>query len=131
MSKKLYYTDPLASAYMAREFGVKFINYDNGDREYGFDDIIDSPIGLYDNVDAMVVYPHPRDHYKLYIHPDSYHIFESMAGDVFRTTRADAISVEFIMSDIRAIEFKNFIKTQGAKIIQRDNKPFFWPEEEV
>ena len=107
--EKLYYTDPLASAYMAREFGVELINED-GHKYYVRNIITMHNLG------------------KLYIHPDSYHIFEPQVGDVFSTTRADATSVEFVMSDIRATEFKHLIITQGAKIIQRNNKPFFWPE---
>lgn len=81
---KYYYTDPLAAAYMAREFGVAYVIKD---------------FKWLDN--ACTCYNMRRENAdKYYIHPDDYHIFEPQSGDMM------------------AVD----------KVIQRNNKPFFWPE---
>lgn len=115
---KLYYTDPLAAAYMAREFGVKLQAHYNVTQNLG--DAL-----TYDEIVLML------DFERFYIHPDSYHIFEPRAGDVMITEIPGTSSVEVVSSDIRAREFiDHLVEKRGAKIIQRQGKPFFWPERE-
>lgn len=122
-----YYTCPLQAAYMNKEFGVKY-----GIKHYGkivwdcTGDIMSDDWHPIQEVDEIIGDVRMHDEY--YIHPDSMSVLEPQQGDVFCTIRPDAVSVEVVMSDIRAEEFKHLIKTQGAKIIQRDNKPFFWPK---
>ena len=127
MDKKLYYKDPLAAAYMAREFGVKiqFATWWTDD----FDDIISE-------YNEGEIFPS-----KLYIHPDSYHIFEPHVGDVasyYFGKQRDIYHGVLIKKDdkVFATTFHGHQKEIGTfwevsreieKIIQRNNKPFFIP----
>lgn len=56
---------------------------------------------------------------KIYVHPDSYHIFEPQVGDVMATVRPDSTSAEFLVTDARAKEYEHLMTKQyPAKIIQ-------------
>ena len=113
---KLYYTDALASAYMARELGVRMY-FERIDNEWGWQDAwAMSCIEQQDRLD---------------VHPDSYHIFEPKAGDIMATVRPDSTSAEFLVTDMRAKEYEHLMTQEyAAKIIHRNNKPFFNPEKE-
>lgn len=124
---KLYYTDALQAAYMAREFEVRvsilnpYYEEDNGQDPFKWSNnwllIIEAGQDGFEKGEGE-------------IHPDDYHIFEVQERDVMCTVRPDSTSVEVVMSDIRAEEFILLVKTQGAKIIQRQGKQFFTPEKE-
>lgn len=138
MTKKLYYTDPLAAAYMAREFGVvyKTVIYSDG--------VID---GHGDNsangvcIDAVFTsegetFAHDMV-VKANIHPDSYSIFEPQKGDCFswfgwRLRIWDKYRNTRTHSTIkRANHLLNVKANPGNfKIIERNKKLFFWPESE-
>lgn len=112
MSKKLFYTDPLASAYMAREFGVEYRAKPSGlavTCDVSLDDGMGKSINIKPNGDVY------------YIHPDSYHIFEPRVGDYvsFRKDKEVYLVDEYSSWDV-----------PPDKIIQRNNKPFFMPEGE-
>ena len=141
--KKLYYTDPLAAAYMAREYAVKFqVLAPKGD---GF--------GWYDFAPDWK--PFAMQDSKFYVHPDSLSVFEPQVGDLItdyeRVSITDKADKEFPnkfcitktdeLFDLTCLY--QFILTEenydnawscnhwgGQKIIQRDGKPFFWPESE-
>ena len=53
------------------------------------------------------------------IHPDSDHLFEPQAGDVLQDRKGEC----FTYIGHEHLDLRYF------KIIQRNNKPFFWPEE--
>lgn len=107
---KLYYKDPLAAAYMAREFGVKF-------------DIPNSPTPL-----AM------RREGKYYIHPDSYHVFEPRVGDLVAygwvSTPCQLIGkvTNEAIFNAHGVPIE---RDKYRKIIQRKGKPFFMRKEEI
>lgn len=121
--KKLYYTDPLAAAYMAREFGVKLqgilnekivnIHQTNpDDAEFwteGSEEV--EPDGS-ESVNSYLGK-------QFYIHPDSYHIFEPQVGDLLQNE--DGAFMQFLGAS-------GGLKILYAKVIQRNNKPFFTPE---
>lgn len=66
MAKRYYYTDPLAAAWMAREFGMRF----------------DSSTTTFLPVwSAKALVGSIEGKYKGYIHPDSEHLLEPMAGE--------------------------------------------------
>ena len=88
---KLYYDDPLAAAYMAREFGVEF----EGDN---YQSLTES---------CYMANSKPKE-MPFIVRPNSLHVFEPMEGDLFF----------------------NCSKEKKRKIIQRNNKPFFWPKSE-
>lgn len=115
MPKKLYYADPLAADYMAREFGVDY----NTTRGILGDD---------NNYNTVISY-----HAKYYVRPDSYHIFEPKEDDLVDCTRwrncpeqARQGWAELDEDDV----LRDIEDLQIHKIIQRDNKPFFWPNSE-
>ncbi len=139
--KKLFYTDPLAAAYMAREFGVEIlienIRYqpDNGEDP----NILTSDYQKI--IDAFTF--NSGD-----VSPDSYHIFEPQVGDLILDTDEDNETFvqwvlekgddEYIVDDrlyngkVRSGAYNNGYDSkvffdQFDKIIQRNNKPFFHP----
>ena len=105
--KKLYYTDPLAAAYMSREFGIK----------------------IYANQKCTCSYEQPRDIAgdvpNFYIHPDDCHIFEPQVGD------KDEDGFRFENGAWVRIEMNGYIiiiDADESDTARRNNKPFFWPE---
>ena len=118
---KLYYTDPLASAYMAREFGVEFLKDGLCDEETQCYWKIHVNTKFYNNaVQLMLLDKHKI---RFIIHPDSLHIFEPMNGDlVVNYTVDENLYYEW---DSRSI-FED-----GEEIIQRNGKAFFMPESEA
>ena len=120
MAEKLYYTDPLAAAYMAREFGIR----------------LEGDIKWYNCADwASKSLADDRNN-EIYIHPDSYHIFEPKMGDIVewdglmfgivigKDESDDTIGVQHGESDVYTIP------SEELGIIQRNNKPFFNPQKE-
>lgn len=112
MNKKLYYNHPLISAYMAREFCVRYINNIKGFRCDVLSEGKETP-HFFEVCKADICD-------KYYIHPDSYHIFEPKDGDVLQDRKGECL----IYSTHQNLDLKYF------KIIQRNNRPFFWPESE-
>jgi len=122
---KLYYTDPLAAAYMAREFGILIGQWDD-ERGVFFTKIA----WLTEQLGAS-------SKGKYYIHPDSYKIFEPQDKDlitlgrieddffVIRENHKDWYGYDNVINRDRS-----FLTNDKFKIIQRNNKPFFWPESE-
>lgn len=115
---RYYYNDRIKAAYMAREFGVKFIN---------------------DLDDDGFVEDHGFGKDKYYIHPDCYEIFKPQVGDLLRmdnTPRTTYVTFiddwdgemfladgEDYLEDIREYHGYEWI----TAIIQRQGKAFFEP----
>ena len=123
---KPYYTCALAAAYMAREFGVLIGQWR---KESG---VFFSKVGWLLTPIGSVI----KGKDKLYIHPDSFHIFKPQAGDIATDTADGGISLH-ISGDKKQLysytlgcdpmkieqhEIKDLV------IILRNKKPFFWPE---
>lgn len=121
---KYYYTDPLKAAWMATEFKIPILvtnwrySEDNGHSPYEFTtniiEIIDSDIKCYE------------------IHPDCYEILKLKIGDIILDNDNDPRRVA-VVRDIAMLRYEDedygcYIK--DIKIIQRDGKAFFQPEEE-
>ncbi len=121
--KKLYYTDPLAAAYMAREFGVKYENC-----------TFDTKITSFREISKGLIKGREIDWFdRYYIHPDSYHIFEPQGIDLIEVITPEnyphhALQVHLMY--YRGRGYRAIQDNESVKIIQRNNKPFFWPEEE-
>lgn len=139
---KLYYTDHLKAAWMAREFGVFILTGSQHCQHFEHTPRTDGSCG-YDRKCVNWVDEHTKDEIlilddlsdkdKLYIHPDSYHIFEPQVGDVYIATyKADAGNGDFIEEEIiEKLPFEKRLKwSYDIKILQRDNKAFFEPETE-
>lgn len=122
---KYYYTDPLAAAWMEKNFGMKidaelpvqvrptFLNYS---RDGGYDFLRTYKLETGNN---------------LYIHPDSVKLLEPQEGD------------EGVDKSNSQCEFKNgqwlidvdldavFYANEPVKIDKRNGIPFMWPEVEA
>ena len=142
--KKLYYTDPLAAAYMAREFGVKFTTTQKQRVKRGVP-------ARYTHIKKKVELSNPWSiacssykNKKLFIHPDSYYIFEAQLDDIEQATDC-VINPEMCINKVVEDEVPHkmypysvihqtpanlMLKEGVGQIIQRNNKPFFWPESE-
>jgi len=109
-------TDPLAAAYMAREFGMEF----------------DIPNDKYGKAkDYSITYACEEFGVKppFYIHPDSLPILQPQDGDVYLNTagRPEIWHERQFLNGrwVKMTWHKDY------KIIQRNNKPFFAPLEEA
>lgn len=134
---KKYYTDPLAAAYMAREFGVKLVSrhtdeqmeeYDVPESGRYFDwwngAIVDGWSHDIEMIADAVKYIEAASD-KIYLHPGSYNIFEPMVGDMCKCIETDVNGEDWdFVGPYATIDPDNF-----DSIIQRQGKPFFWPEE--
>lgn len=135
MTKRYFYTDALAAAWMAKHFGVKFVDiyYPDPLAVYDICDfVVNTADGPYDNIDK-----------KFYLHPDSLAILEPQAGDVAECagfTWADS-SLGFVVEDqygdnnnqrehYYLIPIENIAGGNRYKIILRNGKAFFTPEVE-
>lgn len=121
---KLYYTDPLKAAYMAREFGVEMCAAVKDELcgyiysyNYGGDwlSIILDSKGIRDSAWAK-----PENFHVL---PEFHHIFEPQQGDI------DSFGAEYS----RGVWFYGDYEQvyDYAKIIMRNGKHFFMPEVEA
>lgn len=132
---KMYYTDQIAAAYMAREFGVKFEESISFLTAQGWQDQLRDlhPEKLMDDDFAPSLG-------RYYIHPDSLPIFEPMVGDLV-TAKNDFVQyVAFVEKEgLAKCNYHQpmvILKQDGqcpfkvTSIIQREGKPFFWPEVE-
>ncbi len=122
---KLFYSDPLAAAYMTREHGVKVVVADNEDVVQSVSDI------AFDYAFESLV---EHDEELLYVHPDSEHIFEPQEGDIIlhgdwhlevMDVTDDNYSVYLCIDPVELEETDKYVS-----IIQRNSKPFFMPEVE-
>ncbi|MCE9567638.1 MAG: hypothetical protein K8U57_37025 [Planctomycetes bacterium] len=124
--KRYFYTDPLAAAWMAKHFGMEFITKDGL--------ITRCVLPLVDGLKTGDCY---------YIHPGSLHLLEPKNGDLCRTSGFERIGNsgsqynEYDFTDV-AFDFGYgpIIERDGCgysptEIIQRDGKPFHWPQQEA
>lgn len=120
---KMYYTDPLRAALMAREFGVKF-NFEEMRQDYESGGL-KAKRSLKKIKSWKTIIEIGKHCDKFYIHPDSLALFEPREGDMI---------IEYDDNEIRQCFLRlNSEQTPAApyKIIQRDNKAFFMPEVEA
>ena len=118
-NKRLYYTDPIKAAYMAKEFKALFCRYCNDDQE--------SAIYIYEVCECVEIKDWGYEE-NIYVHPLSFHIFEPKEGDEGRIkTRLGASYARY---NLRQWVGRGLNQEEEPAIIIRDNKQFFMPEEE-
>jgi hypothetical protein len=115
--------DPLAAAWMAKHFGMRF---------KCLKDVID---GL-DGDRALLVLPQfvtdCRKSQRLFIHPDSLHLLEPQVGDLLRGDEHTIPTIRYVDEpDTETMGAAASLMRRGFKIIQRNGKPFHWPESEA
>ena len=130
-NKRFFYTDPLAAAWMAQQFGMRFdddalLRLDKiGDRYNPSASIVCSPEELAKSCANDYVF-------KAYVHPDSLTLLELQVGDL--VTIQDITSI-YTKEDF---ELDQQAENEGLKddfspykIILRNGIPFMWPESEA
>ena len=144
---RYYYTDPLAAAYMAKHYCMKFRDNDGETLESDRDVLVGNyDGGYYDPVEGNIE-----------VHPDSLHLLEPQVGDAVEFDRwfwdrqrfheykdypyhahygrvgAYGRNDEYLGISSCGVGWDNTDAdsprfTLPFKIIQRNGKPFFWPE---
>lgn len=122
---RYFYTDPLAAAWMARHFGMTF-------------DAPIQPVIKYDGTPSMQITPKC-----FYLHVDSLRLLEPRVGDLVytraemkmrrideRKTGCDDYHL-WRADHVWPQPFPDEDETVTMKIVQRDGKPFHWPESEA
>jgi hypothetical protein len=117
---RYFYTDPLAAAWMAKHFGMRFVNTNNG-----------ADIGLGD----IITHAQTGNYCHINIHPDSLPLLTPMAGDVLmRDGLQEHITAHNIYLFVhRAPDTEHLFEgfhEKGGMIIQRNGLPFHWPQQE-
>jgi len=131
---KLYYTDAIKAAWMCREYGVHFTE--------------PLALGFHNGQYVIALSPHldmSKDA-KYYIHPDSLPIFEPMDGDVYEVDVTEDVPVYHenaksgdapMYYTSRSSPYSQFQvyrnNPNGAfkRIVERNGKAFFMPEQQV
>lgn len=127
MTKRYYYTNPLAAAWMVKHFGMKF-PWDNGK-------------GIH-SLNALCHWEHApnrNQNRKFYIHPDSLHLLEPKISDMVSYSHPGSPEcIEYgIIDEIQAAHPDGqsiFLKDSGdikpewvIDIIRRNGVGFHWP----
>lgn len=128
--RRYFYTEPLAAAWMAKHFGMKFCRYCN--------DSSDSPI--YETLDEFEGYHDwPVGGWdKYYIHPFSAYLLVPQDRDLLQIIGGhyhdSVVMGTTIPNDMKAVWTGDAdlqpTTFQGAHIIQRNGIAFMWPEVE-
>ncbi len=119
-----FYPDPLQAAWMAKHFGMRLQNAARFDLEYHH------PFGFTAD-DAMTNIGDVLD--RLYLHPDSVPLLSPRPGDVFtdglgKPCRCAGVRNDRVMSE--GVEGVEYEWVENVRVIERDGKPFFWPDGE-
>ncbi len=119
---ELYYTDPLAAAYMMREFGVNYyiIHEEHGklivtDIELASPDFESKTLKSQNK--KGVTYCFDDCGYDLYVETDNHHIFEPKSCDTVLSN-----------GGFQYLFDKNSSAEDGERILLRGNNRFFMPE---
>ncbi len=145
MTKRYYYTDPLKTAWMRKEHGIKF--------ELRIFDVDIKKIACHPLDDDLLKWPRleldtERFSLRYYVHPGSYELLEArrydstlMANIRFNEAIPPVLCVYEpyqgdykIITGFREVTYKDFFSNEEHKetfeIIHRDNKVWFDPEVE-
>lgn len=118
--KRYFYTDPLAAAWMAKHFGMRFVSWHSG-KEYDVS-VIESNVGS--PIESI------RESQRYVVAEDSLQLLEPRLGDVVEYQQSVH---RFSVVDARWFD-KGFCMDQmrfaDGKIIRRDGNSFMWPEVE-
>ena len=128
MNKRYYFTCPIKALYMNKEFGVKFYTTFKNDFfekklsfHLNFRDIYNALIQLLGACNAS------SSDYKIYVAPESEHIFEPKKGDEGRWAR----SIGAHYANYNGEQWVSAgIEEKLPDIIYRNGKHFFNPKEE-
>jgi hypothetical protein len=132
---KYYYTDPLAAAWMAKHFGMRFCAHDGEHIEIKQDGFRGTCEGEEWDRWLRSERSSPYEYKKLaYIHPDSLHLLEPKVGDLVELsfdTQRGVVSTHQRYTEEQAKEHIAGVHSwKRYKSIQRNGLAFMWPEVE-
>jgi len=131
MEKKYYYDCPIQALYMTREFDVKFFTKGHLNIE---SDFLEMELGYHLNI-RDIYGKLANDHTKIYVAPESEHIFEPKEGDIGICDKL-LITVKFDIKDwvpskmLKKETYYEIKETLFVETVYRDGKHFFNPKEE-
>lgn len=123
-STRVFYTDPLAAAWMAKHFGMIFIEPETNTES---EEIYCDPEWIVGN---------PWKIKNFIIHPDSTHLLNSEVSDIIQfgdfTGNVTAVGHDRVLVESRiGVTKATLIDSRNIRIIQRNGMAFIWPESEV
>ena len=134
MKKKYYYDCPIQALYMNKEFGVQFyISYKNdfSDKKLSFHVDIKNLYNVL--IQLLGIYNQKLSGYKIYVTPESEHIFEPKEGDLGIERNLHTLEPCFFGGTYWFYD-NDYLETkphpQKVDIIYRNGKHFFNPKEE-
>lgn len=139
--KRYYYTDPLAAAWMAKHFGMRFSNEGLYDAKSAYACHINAS-GWSGGGGPVDIICSDRGRYKFYIHPDSLPLLQTKEGDqIYNACEGSTVNVSDIQifDEMSVAEAQKLIDESIFEISRRwlwkDNQQskriqFFWPEVE-
>lgn len=132
---KYYYTDPLAAAWMAKKFSMRF---ENCHLQIGY---VEGRDGMHDTCGFLKISSGWDLPNRFYIHSDSLHLLDSKIGDTVRPSSVQQLA--YIGGDVLVKNMRGFPNTTfmtmeeitsikekygNVQIIERAHVPFMWPE---
>lgn len=131
MTKRYFYTDPLAAAWMAKHFGIAFETPD-GRSLTCKDGKLFFPMP-HPGIEGAIIWVISEDEH--YIHPDSLHLLEPKVGDLVQFIAYDDTTQPHLQG--YRTWWKPYLgdwaiprDASDTRIIQRDGKAYHWPEVE-
>lgn len=135
-AERYFYTDPLAAAWMAKHFGMQIFApvFAAGTGKYS-QSRTPLPVWCWARKIEQAELAKNTDGERYYIHPDSLHLLEPRVGDVVQFTACDYANQPGLQQS--RVWWKPYLDkwslpqdAGNIRIIQRDGKPFHWPEKE-
>lgn len=126
-SFKYFYTDPLAAAWMAKHFGMRFNGWQQGgivSHSYRPGECDLSPEGCFRAPEMLLLGE------RFYIHFDSMHLLQPQVGDVASRRHTELGRANRIWFRINSDYQASALRQTGTSIIQRSGWAFMWPERE-
>jgi hypothetical protein len=124
---RYFYIDPLAAAWMAKHFGMRFEVNERVIQEHF--DLID--VDLMDENNQLP--PTNGDEWLFFVHPDSLDLLVPKSEDTIITYDIEQFAIAAKWGIFRADHPIDWAmeKPPGTRIIERDGKPFMMPESEL
>ena len=133
---KWFYSDPLEAAYMGKQYGMEFEFRAEVAAELvhpwekpGHKVVFCSPDNLYPYASFSILTDHGKAisglrfqdlRNQFFVHPDSLHLLDVQVGDM--VLDSDGINGIAVLLELQLEQCR------GAVIIQRDGRPFFYPQ---
>lgn len=132
MTRQYFYTDTLAAAFMAKHFKMRFgCRYESG--EFNGNPGMGA-LHRWQEIVRWNEFAGP-----IYIHPDSERLLGPAIGDLIHNgccSNYYVVAEEYIpdwsaSNEVALAHAKKWFESPHARIVQRGEKPFFWPEREA